>query len=334
MINTNTSIPEATLRRGVNLACQGNAESALLLIGPFCLSRAQHEKVKGILLNAKNTPFEAPSLQKNIVEVLEGEKLDPVLCMNQDITRNIFSKLLCQDLGTYCQVSKAWNKALNDDVLWMMMLPGIEDIMAQDKNAVERSINAYVKNHAVMSLNGVVERFEKFNHKVVVKGSFRCFFPFNPGSSCHINVQYAYCDWIARKPELKEQWICLKELQSDARSDATHSSTYGPLSMGITYPPSLTFWTVSDSIFWSTYFCNRSVDIVLPRAEMDNRIFNVSENPPTTCNFPQKMERISDARRSKLDTNSTRRRINLATGVLFGCFSGTSAIGYYFYAGQ
>jgi hypothetical protein len=211
-------------------------------------------------------------------------RLDPAECLCWDKMVDISSDFSLEDIERCCRVSKLWEEIFDDDLFWGPLVPGIKDFMEQHKNLAGQSVRDYIKNHSVKSLTDIRERFQEFCSQVPVKGSFDCFFPFNPG--CHFNakVQFGYSNWLGRTPELKKQWIYMRELPSDARGNRISCQP----STGVLLNPSV-FAMIRDKthVFPSFDF---EFDSILPMA-VNRSDFNV------------KMEGIALSERSKKRVN-------------------------------
>lgn len=125
------------------------------------------------------------------------------------------------DLEICSLVSKTWNKFANDDCLWIKLVPGIKEV-------VGKNFSSYIKSHRVRSLNELINRFAESLDKIPTGGSltFSCFFPFNPGCRFDAKVRFTY-DWTGLAPELKEQWIFMRALQSDGKGNDQFIQDFG-----------------------------------------------------------------------------------------------------------
>jgi len=111
--------------------------------------------------------------------------MDPMVCLNEDNSFQIFSYFDREELAKCCEVSQKWYEFASQDRLWIRWLP---------KTTVLPKVNIkkYMNTCALISLNQLIQRTRELVDQLALNevGVLTCFFPTNP--KCKINMEFRY----------------------------------------------------------------------------------------------------------------------------------------------
>ena len=164
-------------------------------------------------------------------------KLDPMTIVAEENSLQTLSYLDSNDLAQCCKVSKTWNRLASDDSLWKHLFQGIE----MPSNV---GLKKYLDTHAVTSKEDVLKRIQEFADKLKLnqKGSFTCFFPFNP--ECKISIELGYVQVKNGSEEtstLKEVCVFIRTIPNDMGYNSTFFGEDNPT----THVPGTSFFNLT-----------------------------------------------------------------------------------------